>query len=100
MTEGEFMEEARYLLARPALATPEVLPLCRAFYREYPTGGSLHIVLDDGNVKDGHVDACIRYAEEERDEPGAALGRLLRRLSVTQRLKLYHSLNVAEEATC
>lgn len=53
-------------------------------------GGSLHIVLDDFNFEDGHVDYCIEYAEERGDEEGARLGRMLRALPAAVRLATIH----------
>ena len=31
-------------------------------YAKYPTGGALHIVLDDGNTENRNIDFCIRHA--------------------------------------
>ena len=70
---------------------PEVLPLVKAHYRKEGNGvgGSLHIVLDDGNVSDDNVRFCIQWAKELGDEDGVALAELLMRMSRTQRTKLY-----------
>jgi len=69
-------------------------------------GGSLHIVLDDGNLEDDSVRFCLRWAEGhqskwsaggwvevfvERDEAGVALAKLLLSASLTQREKLYRN---------
>jgi hypothetical protein len=59
-----------------------------AYYRKNPTWGSLHIVLDDGNIYDDHVQFCIDYARERGDVEGAELGEILLRMSRTQRRKL------------
>jgi hypothetical protein len=82
----------------------EIAPLVASFYEFEGNGcgGSLHIVLDDGNIEDSHVDYCISYAQglpetrHERDRydlpfdyKGELLGRLLRMMSLTQRGKLY-----------
>lgn len=68
---------------------PEVLPLVRA-YRDAgnPLGGSLHVVLDDGNVEDYFVRACLERCVENGDVEGERLARLLLRMSKTQRTKL------------
>lgn len=74
--------------AKPTIA--EVIPLVRS-YRDLPgngTGGSLHIVLDDGNIKDSDVKWCIKHAAEEGDEIGSVIGSLLLQMSKTQRKKL------------
>ena len=69
---------------------PEVLPLVRAYYAKpgNNVGGSLHIVLEDGNVGDSHVEHCREWAEERDDVDGVALAKLLLRMSRTQRRKL------------
>jgi hypothetical protein len=46
-------------------------------------GGSLHIVLDDGNIETGHIKYCREYAVERGDWRGvliadALLARTLR----------------------
>lgn len=68
---------------------PEVLPLVAAYYsiRNNGAGGSLHTVLDDGNVHDHSVQFCIEYAGDS-DFRGRALGHILLAMSKTQRLKL------------
>jgi hypothetical protein len=70
---------------------PEVMPLVRAYYakEENGAGGSLHIVLDDGNVEDSSVEFCIEEAEKRGDKDGVELGKILLRMSKTQRNKLY-----------
>jgi hypothetical protein len=70
---------------------PQVLPFVRAYYNDHGAGGSLHIVLDDGNLEDGSVQFCIDSAEERGDAAGAALGRLLLQMTRTQRAKVYRT---------
>ena len=67
---------------------------CRGFYRKdgNGAGGSLHLVLDDGNVSDDNVKFCIDYAEKKGDTEGAALGRKLLELSIVDRYLLYMGL--------
>lgn len=74
---------------RPTI--PKVLPLVKVYYAKpgNGTGGSLHIVLEDGNVETSHVQWCLERAQEQGDEDGVALARLLLRMSRTQRNKLY-----------
>jgi hypothetical protein len=76
----------------PKPTTAEVAPLVRRYYAKpgNACGGSLHIVLADGNVSDAHIKSCIRFAEESGDADGVTLGQLLLRMTKTQRLKLYH----------
>jgi hypothetical protein len=69
---------------------PDVAPLVRAYYAKpgNDMGGSLHIVLEDENVADHHVAACIQFARERGDEDGMWLARVLLTMSRTQRLRL------------
>lgn len=64
---------------------PEVARFARAYYNDHGVGGSLHIVLDDGNLEDSSVQFCIERAEERGDAPGAELGRMLLQMTLTQR---------------
>lgn len=75
-------------MAKPTI--PEVIDRFRA-YKALPQNacwGSLHIVLDDNNINDCHVQFCIDYARERGDTEGEELGKLLLQMSKTQRLKL------------
>jgi hypothetical protein len=78
-------------MARPTI--PEVLPQFAAYY-DRVGWNSLHIVLDDGNVLDSHVQFCIGWAEENKDSEGKRLAELLLTMSRTQRAKLPHAVNV------
>lgn len=79
----------------PRLHVPELVKLAVAYYAlpGNSVGGSLHVVLDDGNIKDSHLDYCLNYAQEKGDTAGAELARLLRAASPTQRKKVYNTLN-------
>lgn len=69
---------------------PEVLPLVWDLY-DRPGGGvgcCLHMVLDDGNVADGHVAECLEYAKENGHAECIALAELMLKMSRTQRAKL------------
>ena len=69
---------------------PDVMPLVREYYSnpENACGGSLHIVLDDGNVKDDDVLFCLEYAKEKGDVDGIKLAGILLHMSKTQRNKI------------
>lgn len=67
---------------------PEVTPLVEALYQRHGAGCCLHIVLDDGNVRDSDVDFCVTYAEEQGHEDCLHLAQQLRAMSRTQRAKL------------
>lgn len=51
-------------------------------------GGSLHIVLDDGNVEDSSIAFCRKWAADRDDKMGVALCDVLVLCSQTQRRKL------------
>lgn len=53
------------------LTEQEVVGLIREIYKTYPSGGALHIVLDDGNTEDEFIRWCIENAlkyVEEKDQ--------------------------------
>ena len=50
--------------------------------------GSLHIVLDDHNFEDNHVEWCMNYALENGDLDGWELAKILLKMSITQRMKI------------
>lgn len=89
---------------------PEVMPLVRTYQKVAgnEVGGSLHIVLGDGNVRDGDVEFCYRWAMRDpevynsaiiRFQPdppdylGAALALVLMTMSRTQRSKVVKRLH-------
>lgn len=69
---------------------PEVLPLLRDYAKMQGNGagGWLHCILDDGNVEDKDVKWCIGGAKSNGDKESVKLGKLLLRMSKTQRRKL------------
>ena len=77
---------------------PEVLPLAECYYGlpGNGVGGSLHIVLDDENIENGHVLFCWEQAIHTGDGPGEYLAWLLLGMSETQRLKLHRQIGWVE----
>ena len=77
-------------MSRPTVL--DVIPMVRAYYAKPGNivGGSLHIVLDDMNVDDSHVEWCLAYAIRKNDTDGVALAKVLLQMSKTQRLKIAH----------
>jgi len=55
-------------------------------------GGSLHIVLDDGNLETEHVQFSLDWAEEHNDPKGIELAKALLELTEDQRDTIYQSL--------
>lgn len=82
---------------RPAI--PDVVDRFAGYYAAPGNGawGSLHIVLDDGNVRNHDVTFCIEQAQEKGDVEGEALGRILLSMSKTQRLKLPEAVRALEK---
>jgi len=68
-----------------------IIELARKYYEKCgnSSGGSLHIVLDDGNVSDHNVRYCREYAIKNGDADGVVLADALLYLSIEQRRKVY-----------
>lgn len=75
------------------ITVPQLIEECKKYYAmpNNSTGGNLHIVLDDENIKDNHIKFCIETAESNGDKAGVMLGKLLLQASMTQRRKLVSS---------
>jgi RNase P subunit RPR2 len=87
------------------LTIPQVVEQFATYYEKNPAWGDLHVVLDDGNVKDVFVQCCLddvykslhndwraSHAQQMAWAEAHKLCRLLQRLSRTQRLKLPHAV--------
>lgn len=74
-------------LDRPQI-TIELVERFAAYFRENPAWGSLHVVLDDKNLKDVDVDYCIEYAIQKGDREGEQLGIILRQMTKSQRFRI------------
>lgn len=74
-----------------------VIVMAAEYYVFNPTGGSLHIVLDNGNYERNHVEFCRQYAVDHNDEDGVKLADALLTLTDTEREKMYndHDYNSA-----
>lgn len=80
MTPADLQEE------RPSV--PQYADRFRAYHAKNATWGSLHVVLDDFNLNDANVRACIESARECADLEGEDLGHILLKMSKTQRKKI------------
>ena len=71
----------------------DTLQLKREIYAKYPVGGALHIVLDDGNLRNKHIEWCIEEIEklEEDKELFLNCANNLLKMTQTQRLKIYRA---------
>lgn len=71
------------------LNSKQILPMINAYYKlpGVGLGGSLHIVLEDPNYQNHHVQWCINHAIEVGDIEGQILGELMLTMSKRQREK-------------
>jgi hypothetical protein len=74
------------------LTVPEVIDAARSYYDAHSSlaGGNLHILLEDGNVRDSDVQFCIRLTEANRDNSGNALAKKLLLMTRTQRKRVVY----------
>ena len=79
-------------MSRPTdkVTIPEVLGRFVAYYKkpENKAWGPLHLVLEDGNIEDRHVNYCLEEAKKAGDEEGAFLARTLLKMTKSQRSRL------------
>lgn len=73
------------------ITVPQLIEAAKSYYIKNRNGGSLHIVLDDGNIKDSHIKFCIDCAKLNGDVEGTELGEMILSASFTQRTKLVKS---------
>ncbi len=66
----------------------EALPFAQKVYDRSCVGCCMHIVLDDDNVDNNHVEWSLNKARERGHEDCIKLGEILMDMSKTQRLKL------------
>jgi len=66
----------------------ELMDRFRAYHDKNSTWGSVHIVLDDGNIRDHHCQSCVDYAKETGDAEGQFLAEQLLKMSKSQRYKV------------
>lgn len=69
----------------------ELLGAIEDLYSVNCAGCCLHIVLDDHNLEDGHVDFCIRYASSREHEGCREIGNALRERTFEHRRNLIES---------
>jgi hypothetical protein len=67
----------------------EVRKLCDKYYYDNPSGGSLHIVLDDGNMGNHHLEFCLEEARKNDDPDAVEIALKILDLTATERTKLF-----------
>ncbi len=70
---------------RPTL--PDLAPFVKSIYTRHCAGCCLHIVLDDTNVADGHVEFCLEKARERGHADCITAAEMLLAMTTTQRRK-------------
>jgi hypothetical protein len=53
-------------------------------------GGSLHIALEDRNLRDGDLLTCSYWAMQSGDAPGVVLAARLLAMTLTQRRRVFY----------
>jgi len=66
-----------------------LLALIREYYEIHCTGGTLHCILDDGNMRDSDVEHGIRDARNKQDGEALLIAVLLRMMTEGDRNTLY-----------
>lgn len=76
-------------MSRPTV--PDVLPYVDSVYRRDGAGCCLHILTDDGNVRDSDAEFVSALAIERGHADCIRAASMLREMSKTQRLKICRS---------
>ena len=71
----------------------QMLSLCKHYYESEPTGGALHIVLEDGNLQKNHIQWCAGYAAGCQDYEAVDIANLMIAMTMKQKTKLYKNLH-------
>lgn len=66
----------------------ENLDKFKQYKRTHAEWKNLHIVMEDKNIKDSHVQFCIDQCVKKSDTDGLELANILMGLSKSQRIKL------------
>ena len=61
------------------------------YYKQEPTGGQLHIVLDDGNLEETHIAWCAGLAHGVQDHEAADIANLMRFMNMEQKELVYNN---------
>jgi hypothetical protein len=69
-----------------------VLPLVKELIAKEGnlTGGYLHMVLSNKNIRNSDIEFCLKAAKDNNDNDSVRIAKLLLKMSKTQRLKVCH----------
>ncbi len=84
------------LKSKPTI--PAVVGLFADYHAREPVWGALHIVLEDGNVREDDVRYCLDAAVKSEDDDAEILAHILLRMSPTQRRKLPGAVERREQS--
>jgi len=68
------------------------IKLCRHYYEKNPSGGNLHIVLDDGNLENHNIDYCAGLAFGCQDHEALDIAELMQWMNKKQRKVVYENI--------
>ena len=69
----------------------DVIPLVAKVYDTHAAGCCLHLITDDGNLRDSDIAFCIQDAKDHNHPICLTAALAIAQLSRTQRNKLYKS---------
>lgn len=68
-----------------SVTIPMVIEAFSEYQLEHPSWGSLHVVLEEGNVSNQCVQGALEYAQRTGDATGMILASMLLLMSKSQR---------------
>jgi hypothetical protein len=69
------------------ISARELSILIKEYYKDNPSGGNCHIVLDDRNVSNNDINFCIEECSKNNDHDGLIIMIAMRNMRKTARLK-------------
>ena len=73
-----------------SLKLRELCELIQEYYLDNSSGGTLHIVLDDGNLEEHHIQWCLDNSiKDGKDERAKVIAEKLLKATPAKRLRLY-----------
>ena len=73
----------------------ETVELIQKIYQKYPTGGALHIVLDDGNIDDHDIQWCMNNLWDDEKKDSALFERCAKNLLSMPKNDRYQTIEAA-----
>ncbi len=70
----------------------EIMPMIREYHDNHLSFGTLHVVLEDENIKDKHINFCFQESLREGDQDGMLLSLLLLDMNKKQRREIIRKI--------